>query len=247
MIPDRKHELRVPCDPNAGWTWRGTAAKKRINPWDLFLECDASPYPFSPSEPSDFVYETDGQITVRSVGMSREVAGRFQVAYLDVEQAANESISAYDVFDSHQYTCDFYDAIFASGDGEANPRLLKLLKNDDYYVANVLIINRVELLAQFRGYAIGILAMRALIQRFSAGAAVVAIKPFPLQFESYKPEERDTWQAQLSLEEFSSNEHTATVRLRKHYSRLGFRKLPRTPFMFFSTAHSLPSVDDLVA
>lgn len=244
MFPDSKHELRARCRANAKALPRATD-KRRVDVWQLFLECDATPYPVSPSEPSDFVYDVNGNITVIGESKSREVAGRFEIAYLDVEQAANESISCFDVFDSHQYTSEFYDAIVASGEVEINPRLLKLLGHDHLYVANVLILKRLELLAKFRGDAIGLLTMRGLIQRFSAGASVVAIKPFPLQFESGPPERDAEWVVQLSLDDFPGDARTATMRLRRYYAHLGFRKLPGTPFMFLSTAQCLVSVDEL--
>jgi hypothetical protein len=89
--------------------------------------------------------------------------------------------------------------------------------------------------------------MRRLIQRFSAGAGVVAIKPFPLQFEQSIPAEDESgWHAEMQLSSFRETERDSIRKLQNHYSRLGFVEMKGTPHMFLSTARRLPHVERLL-
>ncbi len=89
--------------------------------------------------------------------------------------------------------------------------------------------------------------MRRLIQRFSAGAGVVAIKPFPLQFEQSIPaEDSSGWHQEMQLSNFQETERDSIRKLRNHYSKLGFVEMQGTPHMFLSTAKRLPRIEMLL-
>jgi hypothetical protein len=86
--------------------------------------------------------------------------------------------------------------------------------------------------------------MRRLIERFGAGAAIVAIKPFPLQRECAREEEED-WRQKMKLGDFETDLRGATAKLRRHYARLGFKFMRGTPFMFRNAELPLPSLSEL--
>ena len=89
--------------------------------------------------------------------------------------------------------------------------------------------------------------MRRLIQRFSVGAGVVAIKPFPLQFESSIPAEgEEGWHEKMQLSSFRESEQDAVQKLKDHYGKLGFIEMSGTPHMFLSTARRLPPLENLL-
>ena len=84
-----------------------------------------------------------------------------------------------------------------------------------------------------------------MVSRFSFGAAIVAMKPFPLQFEAAPSNEDERkWRAELSLDQLGTDEDLATEKLCQYYSKLGFLRLNGTPMMVMSTAWSLPSIED---
>ena len=88
--------------------------------------------------------------------------------------------NGFDVLDTHAETVEYYDVIYGRSESEFNDTLLSLL-NDDIFLSNLLIIDRLEILPSYRGRNLGLIIMRRLIQRFSWGVGVIAIKPFPLQ------------------------------------------------------------------
>ena len=81
------------------------------------------------------------------------------------------------------------------------------------------------------------------MQRFSLRAGVVAIKPFPLQFEQEPSTEG--WRNELQLSNFTKSERTATQKLRRYYRKLGFVGMQGTPLMFRSTTWRLPTIEEL--
>ena len=115
--------------------------------------------------------------------------------------------------------------------------MLKVLDCEDEYVAsNLLILNRLVIDLPYRGRQFGLEALRGLMQRFRVGAGLIVMKPFPLQFEGEATrEELET----RGLAGFKGGIRAATSKLRAYYAQLGFKSIPRTPFMAVSTAFGL--------
>jgi hypothetical protein len=106
--------------------------------------------------------------------------------------------------------------------------------------------NGARSLPEFRGYNLGLAVMRRLIERFGAGAAVVAMKPFPLQGE-YSRRDRDEWRQRMQLDDFDKDLRRATAKLRRHYAKLGFKFMKGTPFMFRDAQIALPAPPKLAS
>lgn len=72
------------------------------------------------------------------------------------------------------------------------------------------------------------------------------MKPYPLQFEAHFLDERSAIERhRLALDRFQPDQRKATAKLRKYYSRLGFRTVPRTDYMVLSPEVRLPDLDSL--
>lgn len=115
--------------------------------------------------------------------------------------------------------------------------ILQDLLNHDLIGLNLLILERVEILPRYRGSGLGLKILRHMEDRFSAGAAVVAMKSYPLQFEM-KPNEEEgkkRWR-NLSLDELPKDKNAATKKLCQYYKKLGFVQIPEAPFLVRSTA-----------
>lgn len=172
------------------------------------------------------------------------IVGKFKAYYMDVGAAVNACASVYDMFDARSSTFDYYGAIFQD-DRTLNftDNLEKLFKHYAVW-GNILILDRLEILPDFRGRNLGLIVLRRLIERFGAGTAYVAMKPFPLQCES-RSRDQEPWDVEMQLTEFSKNTRGSTARLRRYYARLGFKAMKGTPFMFRMTGKPLPSPAEL--
>lgn len=202
--------------------------------------------PLTPEEPDDFIHEISGKILCGRYDNTRDqIAGLFRVYYVNFELGQNHNMSAFDILDAYQHTFDYADAVLGSNGSLFSERLQNLLE-DEIWNFNLLILDRIELLPKYRGRCLGLLVMRSLIERFGAGAGVVGIKPFPLQFE-LKELSSSRWRTRLGLENFPADSKKATRKLKDYYGRLGFVPMRSTPFMFLSTAWALPSEEQLCA
>ncbi len=211
----------------------------------LILNLEAANTPLGPLGPNDFLHETHGTIVSLDESEQETLVGKFRLYYADVDSAMEEGFDTFEVLDSYSHTLEYHDLIYESNGTELSEKLQKEL-NYDVFGCNLLMLDRLEILPQYRGQYLGLIIMRRLIQRFSSGAGVIAIKPFPLQFE-HKPssEEEHRWRKELKLSILSKNEGYATQKLQKYYSKLGFIKMKGTPFMLKSTAFRLPTIEEL--
>lgn len=216
-----------------------------FNDYYIVLEFDGGAADLEDEDPSHYVYVTRGTVAALDEQDEKIVAGRFQLTYIDVCAAMNAGASVFDIFDCKQETCDYFSAIFDIETCNPSSQLTRLF-DDDVWPGNVLILDRLEILPEFRGHNLGLVVMRRLIERFGAGAGVVAIKPFPLQRELTQQDE-DGWRQKMRLDDFERDMRRASARLRRHYAKLGFKFMKDTSFMFRNAQLPLPESSELMA
>jgi hypothetical protein len=195
------------------------------------------------SSPSDFTHEIIGKI----IGMDEHnvelLIGTFKLYSIDVSAAFNDNISIYKVFDEYDETTIFYDLIFGDNEPDLSIEIAKLLDCSDS-VNNILIIDRLEILPQFRGKFIGLLVLWKIIHRFARSKGIVIMKPYPLQFEHEAINKTaNGWRNQMQLNQFDGDITTATEKLERLYQKLGFVKEETSSFMVRSNERMLPSDD----
>jgi GNAT superfamily N-acetyltransferase len=226
----------------------GEAGNRKIafDDYSFVLEFNEGTAYLDDVEPTRYLYKTQGKVVAVDYDDEHEQrieAGRFRLYYIDVLAAVDAGASVFDIFDCKSDTLDYYPAIFDMDTEGPSDELLRLFK-DGVYFGNVLIVDRLEILPEFRSHNIGLVVMIRLIERFSAGASIVAIKPFPLQRERFS-DEGSEWRQGLKLADLDKNLRRATAKLRRHYAKLGFKAMRGTPFMFRLTEEGLPAPESL--
>jgi GNAT superfamily N-acetyltransferase len=191
-------------------------------------------------DPSAFLYTIGGRL-VRGRGL----VGRFRIYYADLDAALNARCAADEVLDTYAQTFEFAPIIL-NRDGSLYSRRLETLLGNGLMPGNVLILDRLEIRPQYRGRGLGLAVILRLIERFSAGTGLVALKAFPLQFEHEALSKPNRWQGSMVLTAFSEDEQASRAALQQYYSRLGFAAMPRTEFMFRDSSARLPSLEELL-
>lgn len=200
--------------------------------WTLRTD-PARPIPLTPQEPEDFIHEVCGKILCTNLDDEKDrIAGRFRLYYADFELAENHGVSSLEVLDAHQHTFEYAEAALDSNEVTFSARLQKLL-GDEIWNPNFLILDRIEILPRYRGKGVGLRVLVSLIERFGAGAGVVGMKPFPLQFESDHSSD-PSWAKRLRVGEMPRDLKVSTQKLKQYYGKLGFVAMRSTPFMFRS-------------
>jgi|688.fasta_scaffold324748_2 hypothetical protein len=192
-------------------------------------------------EPDRFVYTYSGDIFNTDDNDARIKIGKFTAHYVDVVEAINEGESIFDVLDCHSSsTSEYLEPIFGNNLPEFSDDVEEI--NDGYADGlNLLILDRIEIIPEFRGRSIGLKVLRHLMVRFSKGAGIIALKAFPLQYENEKINQDDRdWQKLMSFDRFLNDECASKEKLKDYYGALGFISLPDSDFMVFPTGLDIP-------
>ena len=193
-------------------------------------------------EPSRLLKFIDGKVLAFTESDRKVRVGSFAVILIDIETAVNESESIFDVFDVSSKTIDYY-GLYKS-DLEFKPSVIKALGGYERWAPNMLILDRLEILPRFRGHGAGLRILRCLQLQFSAGCGLVVMKPFPLQFEGGTPEENKDEEEfiRMRLDQFSTTFEKALKGLQTYYGRLGFVKVPGTPYIVADPQMRVPGL-----
>lgn len=162
------------------------------------------------------------------------VIGTIKGFVADLESASLEGVSIMDVFDTEQTTMDYFEALY-SGDDDWDsflPAVIRAAGCDEWVARNLLILDRLEIEPQYRGHRFSLDAMQMFIERFRMGVGLVALKPFPLQFESsYRGVKNKIKRETDGLDGFSCTNAQGISKLTKLYGTLGFKRVPKTGYM----------------
>jgi len=152
-------------------------------------------------------------------------SGKAQFFLVDVESAINEGVNAFWLFDEKASTLDFYSELYEQDTSDFNEEVTTTL-GDDLWYPNLFIVERVEVLPQFRGKNLAKLVIDEATRVFAGNTHVSALKAFPLQYEASVRNDED--------EKYSSREDSevsATQKLVKLYESIGFHKIGNDNYM----------------
>lgn len=202
--------------------------------------------------PESLVYEYEGEIFANDDD-EQICIGKCRAMYVDVARAISEGVDLYELCDAHSGELEeYYSYIFDGEDSleyeDVNPSSifsedLNDLFNGNIVAYNLLILDRVELIPEYRGKNIGLNVVRYMMARFQQGVGVIALNAFPMQFaKGLLNDEEAQWRKKLQLDALSKNKKKAQKKLVNLYRILGFRPLPQSPYMVFNVGDGLPGV-----
>lgn len=196
-------------------------------------------------EPGGAIYPSHGDIFSIDDDDGRTRVGRFCVQYVDVGRAMNEYEPIFDVLDCYSSsTVEYYEPIFGSNAPNFSDAV-EDISEGAIDGCNLLILDRLEILPQFRGRHLGLRVLRHIMVRFAPGAGIIALKAFPLQLE-HEPLDEDeiAWRKLLAFDSFTQDPKLSKAKLQCYYEKVGFKTLPKSSFMIFATGWEIPSMDN---
>jgi GNAT superfamily N-acetyltransferase len=197
--------------------------------------------------PDKFCHEWTGDVRLFTRDFAPgERIGTFSCCVVDAMASVNERVSLDCTFDYSATTLRFWDELFEP-DGDFKDKVAKRINAIGVWNPNILILERLLILPRYRGHGYGLAALAGIIEAFRTGVGVVAMQPYPLQFEAppIREDERAEFE-RYGLGDFKSSLPASRARLRKYYGRLGFRHVPRTNMMVRSPDLPLPEEDELL-
>ena len=160
---------------------------------------------------------------------NERIMGKVRLFYLDLGAVFDTNDSVHDLFDIRPETAPFYSALIDYETGDFKSNLEKILGE---YICdlNVLIVDRLEILPEFRGKKIGLACLGWCLQKYAHACGVVALKCLPLQFECAEMGE-PAWRREMQFGKLSRDRKTSLAKLKKYYASLGFKVLPGNDIM----------------
>jgi len=193
--------------------------------------------PLDLEDPSDYVTILDGLIYYSPENNEgkehEEIIGAIRMLFIDANSAVENELSLFDVYDCSAETLEFFESFINYDDEEFTKELTNFLDSELVLRGNnVLIIDRIGIRQEYRGHNLGLIVLRNLIQRFSTGVSVVAIKPAPFEFSSkHIKQNYIDWQC-ADINKGS----TEPIKLGEYYQKLGFAKINNSAYMVLGNA-----------
>lgn len=171
--------------------------------------------------------------------------GVIEAYYLDIETALDNDYVIFEIFDAEKDFTSYYHALF-----DANKMFFKDEITEEFDVniifLNLLILEKLEILPDFRGKKIGLAAIYRTIKQFGHACGLVAMIPDPLQFSLYKnADDDDEWFKKMNFSDFSTDKNVALNKLRSYYKKLGFRQLKNSDIFVLNPNIRNPTLEDI--
>jgi GNAT superfamily N-acetyltransferase len=211
---------------------------------ELVVANQTPPISLVMNSPEKFLFETEGNIVLAGEGRPEVMVGEWRVFYADLEAALNAGIAPFDVLDSRAETAGYlplYDE-----DDELRPSVAAATSEAVMFSQNLLMLDWVVVYPEFRNRNIGLAALSTLMQRFSAGAGLVVLRPFPLQFQAPNRRGKTAARKPMGLNAFPTDKTIATRQLARYYAKLGFRRVKGTDILAFDLSCVYPSAETLL-
>jgi len=159
-------------------------------------------------EPGDYLLEYEGAVIS---GPDRvEAIGTMSMYIVDLEAAADDGVSPFDVLDAIDSSLAHFCELLSSRTGAFRPKVSDYAGTD---LGRVLVLTHLEIEPRFRGHGLGLLAIRTACDGIGQGCTLAALKAFPVQWEG-------------RVEEGPSQFARDRAKLVTYYRRVGF-----TPFL----------------
>lgn len=184
----------------------------------------------------DSVYSINGTILTLDENGEDQIVGKVELIYCDLELGINNECSPFDIMDLHsETTLDCYHILFDETTEKLKSIISKKLsiENIPIFNPNILIIDRIEILPEYRGHNLTLSILKQSLTIFSNKTFVTILKSFPLQLEPLNSSKDNKWTKQMSLSSFNLKEQLAKEKLMNYYKSLGFQQIDNTDYLLF--------------
>ncbi|NML22052.1 GNAT family N-acetyltransferase [Pseudoflavitalea sp. G-6-1-2] len=173
-----------------------------------------------------------------------EYVGEMIFKILCLDQAKDEGMDLYELFDNDEYTFRHAQSYYNFSKRNFATPLLKAYPELEWDGGKICIIETIAIIPKYRGKGIGSKAFKDLVWNFGDNCSLFMLQPYPLQFEL--EENRREFKQKLDLENFEKNEKKATASLTKYYHSWGFEKIKGlSDLLFYCSLYKNDTFDSI--
>lgn len=109
------------------------------------------------------------------------LAGHARLFVLNADAAENdrEAPSVFDLLDMRGDTAAYMSLLHSTKPDKFSPEICRILRENWARPGNMLILDQLEILPEFRGQQLALRYIGTAIRQFGSGCRIAAIKPFP--------------------------------------------------------------------
>ena len=208
--------------------------------FDLVLATRSTLHPGG--EPSDFVSAYDGVLKATDGEGVETTAGWVTAQKVHAALAADHGEDLFDVCDAHSHDLHvLHILLYEPGGYGFRPAVVRRFEAVDW---DLLVLDYVLLDPKWRGLKLGLLAVRKVVDLLGGGCGLVVSEVAPLRRQASKS--LGVPPAWLPANRTKEAKREAVTKLRRHFRRMGFERLGRTPFYALSTSLETPTAADLL-
>lgn len=180
-------------------------------------------FPINDNSPSDFISTYVGSILQINPEDENEIQiGKIVLKFIHIGEALNQQNNIHEIFDSEEYVVRIGNRIFDFDENDFNEDI------QDYYNftfnnLDLCIIQRIEILEEFRSKKIGKMVLKNVCLKFASSCGLFVVQTFPIQFESQKysiPNKK--WDDQMNLNILDKDFEKSFYKLKAFYQNMGF-------------------------
>lgn len=198
---------------------------------------------YTSDDPSEFISEYSGIINCLDDDTDEvKKVGRIRALRVHAGLACDARLSLFDVCDAHSSELNYlYHLLYDPDEDFFRPELMAEFEPAH---ADLLLIDHVILNPRWRKLKIGLLAVRKFVDLIGGGVGLVVSEIAPLRTGAHKvlrvPAD---WLPDHTTE---GDRKGATVKLRRYFRQMGFRRLGRTPYYALSLTKINPTAVELL-
>lgn len=194
------------------------------------------------NEPNNYIKEIEAQLVTQNASASDKnaIVGVANIYKVELGRAMNERQSTAEIFDSfNDELFDYYETLFDLESEEFNLNLEKLAEPG--MGSDLLIIDKVEIIPNYRGMNLGLVLAQEAISNLSGGCQYVTLRPFPLQFGPHKKLSSNK-KTDLKYDLFDRDEKKAFIKLRNYWGQLNFVRVGKSN-VFLKSPDTFPHIN----
>ncbi|MFC1779435.1 hypothetical protein ACFLZU_03760 [Thermodesulfobacteriota bacterium] len=185
------------------------------------------------SDEERWLTKINGVITANEDDVNYVEVGRVVYYHVDIESAMKEDgISPHDLLDTCRSTYSFHYDLYDVETLSFKESFLEIIGYGGWS-RNILIIDRIEILPEYRGEGLAKEAINEAIRLFSSRADVAVLMADPLQFEPNR--DSPEWDKKMRLGELEQEREKANKALVSFYEGLGFSMICKKRIMARTT------------
>jgi hypothetical protein len=212
-----------------------------VSCFDVILRTEGSLHP--DGEPDRFISHHTGIIRRTREGDHKTATVGLVRAYRihgALAEAAGESL--FDVCDCHsQEMHNLYAALF---DPEGDGLREDIRESFDVLDPDILVLDHVLLAPRWRGLKLGLMVARKMIDLLGGGCGLAVCWAYPLNPDA--GEFAKVPAGWIPRHGGEAEEMEARQKLRRHFGRMGFRRVGRTRYDALSVSQATPTLEDIV-